>query len=730
MATSSVRVVLYGTDASLSRVLAKAGIAARAAGDEIEGMGGKSSAFSKLAGLGKVALIGIAAAGAAVGAVSIRMGADFQASMELLRTQAGASQAEVDSMSKSVLALAGPTATAPLALSQALFHIESTGARGAKALQELKIAAEGARVGQANLTDVTNALNATVVSGISGIKTTSAAMGILNATVGAGDMHMEDLAEALGTGILPTLKGFGVSMQSVGGALATFGDNNIRGADAATALRMAVMALAKPAAGPAAVDALNSIGLSTTALGKTMSEHGLNAAVQELSDKLKAAGDTGGKVGQIMTIAFGKKAGIGLTTLVSQVTRFQQKTAEVATGASTFGADWTATTKTLSFQVDQLKATGDELATRLGLALIPKLEQLAQVTDQVVQWFEKHTAVAKLLAVAIGSVLVVAIGVYTVAAAQAAIATVAATWPFLAVIGVIAAVGVGIYELITHWNDVTAFIQRDSKWIMLAVYPIVGPIELVLRAAIALADNWTAVFNRIKAVTLSVWNTALHPIFSVVADFLEVTIADPLRILGALFAAQFRLISGAVQLAWRYAGPVLSAFVKDGLAPLDDAVSDIGAAFTLIWGGIESDVQDAWAVIKPILSTMSSALKDVDSAAGKVKSIAGKATGGVTGALGHIGVHVGATGGIVTQPTLAVIGEAGPEIVVPIGSLDSAPGARPLMPSRGRVAGGGGTTVSAQPLVIQVVLDGKVIGKSTHNYLLDLKNHGYRIGLA
>lgn len=44
-------------------------------------------------------------------------------------------------------------------------------------------------------------------------------------------------------------------------------------------------------------------------------------------------------------------------------------------------------------------------------------------------------------------------------------------------------------------------------------------------------------------------------------------------------------------------------------------------------------------------------------------------------------IPFGATGGLVTKPTLAVIGEAGPEMVIPVGSsgrLDQAPGASPL----------------------------------------------------
>src|SRR5690242_9060979 len=79
--------------------------------------------------------------------VSVKMASDFQSAMELIRTQAGASQAEVDNMSKSVLALSGQVATAPTALAEGLFHLESVGLRGAQALDVLRIAAEGAKVG-------------------------------------------------------------------------------------------------------------------------------------------------------------------------------------------------------------------------------------------------------------------------------------------------------------------------------------------------------------------------------------------------------------------------------------------------------------------------------------------------------------------------------------------------------------------------------------------------------
>jgi TP901 family phage tail tape measure protein len=192
------------------------------------------------------ASLGVAAGFAILGDKSFEAAKKFDASMELLKTQAGAGQAEVERMKTSVLGLAGSVATAPDELAAGLYHVESAGLRGSRALAVLESAAKGAKIGQANLEDVTNALNATVVSGITGVHSYDEAMGVLNATVGAGDMRMQDLADAMGTGIAAKAKVFGLTIQNVSGALATLGDNNIRGAEAGTQLASAIRLIGAP----------------------------------------------------------------------------------------------------------------------------------------------------------------------------------------------------------------------------------------------------------------------------------------------------------------------------------------------------------------------------------------------------------------------------------------------------------------------------------------------------
>ncbi|MGZ4617181.1 MAG: phage tail tape measure protein [Frankiaceae bacterium] len=363
---------------------------------------------------------GLLAAGTAV-AASVKQAADFQAQMLLIQTQAGATAQEVKNLSPAVLSLAGQVAQAPEALATSLYHVESTGLRGAQALDAVKVAAEGAKVGHADLEQTTNALTALIASGmVPATETYSQAMGQLNTIVGSGDMKMQDLNDALSSGLLVTTKQYGVTINDVGAALADFGDNNIRGADAATMLRMAVQAIAKP--GKDAEGALGRIGLTVQQLQSDEQTGGLNKALTDLHTHLVNSGIDASQWGTILTDAFTKKAGTGLITLVGTFDRFQQKYQEVSKGADSFGSAWQATTKTASFQFDQLRQSVDTLGIQLGTHLlpilgdtagwlahtgVPAIEHMGSAVGSAVHWFSQLPTPIKDAALALGALAAV-----------------------------------------------------------------------------------------------------------------------------------------------------------------------------------------------------------------------------------------------------------------------------------------------------------------------------------
>jgi hypothetical protein len=196
----NVGINIVGTD-NASAAFAKA-----ARGAETSSSKMKAAFGSAIATAGKL--------GVALGAYELvkkaldigREAAAFQKQMTQVQTQAGATATEVAYMSKGLLAMAGDVATAPEQLATSLYHVYSVGLSAAKSLEVVRIAAMGAKIGNADLEETTNALTATVASGISGVKNMGQAMGALNTIVGSGDMKLSDLNDALAGGILTAAK--------------------------------------------------------------------------------------------------------------------------------------------------------------------------------------------------------------------------------------------------------------------------------------------------------------------------------------------------------------------------------------------------------------------------------------------------------------------------------------------------------------------------------------------
>lgn len=385
--------------------IAAIGDEAEVVGDKAVVAGGKTAgAFGeKLWGATKFAILGV---GAALGYGVIKA-VGFDKSIEMLHTQAGVAQGKLAFLGAGVLKLAGQVGEDPDSLSESLYHVESAfgslGITGPKALSLVKIAAEGAKTGNADLVDVTNALGAAIASGIPGVQNYHQAMGALNSIVGAGDMKMSDLAKAFGTGMVATVKGFGLSLNDVGAALATFGDNNIRGAAGATALRMTVMALAAPA--KAGQTQLAAWGVTAGNLGKDMRNGGLMPALEHLHQLFIKNGVTAKQQGDVITNMFGKKAGTGINILMDQLERMKSKYGAISKGAKDFGSDWSATTKTASQQFDDLKDGADALVISLGTKLLPAALAVTHWLTGFVNGLEHGSAQARTIAAVIGTVL-------------------------------------------------------------------------------------------------------------------------------------------------------------------------------------------------------------------------------------------------------------------------------------------------------------------------------------
>jgi TP901 family phage tail tape measure protein len=577
---------------------------------EVQELGAQTNAAkSKVSGFGgAIKTMGLMTVGA--GFVEAVKGAtSLQKQMALLHTQAGASTGEVSRMTTGVEKLAPEVGTGPQVLSESLYHVESAGLRGAQALKVLQTAAEGAKVGGANLIDVQNALDGAVVSGIKGVKNYQQAMGALNATVGAGDMSMQDLADAMGKGTLAVAKTFGLAITDVGGALALFGDNNIRGSDAATKLRQSLFAMAAPS--KIARAEMDKLGLAPDQLAKDLRKpQGLIVALTDIQKHLQ--GLTKPQQAAALAQMFGGgKTSAGIMIMLDQLDRLKAKTADVSKGAGGFGEAWAATQKTAAFQLDKLKAQGQALADELGAKVLPfvtgALGKLTTGVQNAVKWigdlvegFKKNK-----------------------------------TWAIAAVSALVglAAGAVAIKVVVTAIN-----LWRKAQE-LLDIVMEANPIGLVIIAVAALAAAFVVVYMKVKwfrnAVN-DVWNWLKTAVVNVVK-----WIGDHWQQLVAIFTGPIGLIVG---------------YVVTHFSQIVNAATglwhSITSTFSQIGQAIISSFQDAWSFIKGMFNDVKNKASDILNT--------------ITSAPGHLLDSINpfkASGGTITRTQNYVVGERGPELV-------------------------------------------------------------------
>jgi TP901 family phage tail tape measure protein len=614
----------------------------------MSGMAG--AGLAKFGAIGSMALAGI-------GYESIKMAMSFQQATERLVTQAGVPQKELGSLRSGILGLAGAVGFSPDSLAESLYHVASNmaslGATAPQMLGAVKIAAEGAKVGGANLEDVTNALTAAIASGIPGVQNYSQAMGALNAIVGAGDMKMQDLSEAMGSGLMAVVKGYGLSLKDVGAALDVFGDNNIRGAHAATDLRIAVQALAVPAAAGKAQ--LASMGLSMQSLGDTMRQHGLLAALQELQARFKAAGVTAQEQGGVITEIFGKKAGVGLAVLMDQMDRLKSKYPDITAGANNFGQAWAATQQTTKQRLDELRATFDALGTSIGMKLLPAISSFAGFLD-------KNRAVLQALAPIILAI-VAAMAAWAGVMKVIEILSDLSPWT-IAIMAVIAAVVL----LVEHWRTVeqvakdvfhavSIAVDVAREGIITAGHAIENGMDSVREAFVSAGHGIESVFDAVTGFIQAHWKLILAITTGGIGLIIDALVTH----WGAVkhgFEDAYNFVAGIVKDALGIIKAIISPWIQWNEDVFRACWSAVQAVFRVALGVIEGYVRVNVDVIKAILgwfgklgdlfrgwfdAAANAVRTEVDKLLGFVESIPGRinsALGGLPGMMFRAGVHV------------------------------------------------------------------------------------------
>lgn len=401
-------ILIAGNSAPLSASLAKSE-------GELKAFSGTAATTGAAAGVGLgLAATALAAGVGVFGVLSTKAAADFQAAMTLIQTQAGGSADEVRMMSDAILTLSPAVGFGPEALATALYHVESAGLRGSQALSVLTLAAQGAKVGHADLEAVTNALIATVNSGVGGVHNMSESMGVLNAITGAGNMRMQDLTAAFTTGILSVASTFGVSIQSVGAALADMTSQGVPAEAAATRLRMTLSLLGAPSA--TAAEQLKGIGLSSSDLANDLRSGGIMGAVTDLKEHLEGAGLSATEQAQLISRAFGGgRSSSAIMILLNSLDQLGTAQDQINKGTGAFGDAWTKTQEEVTFAGAQISATWDAIVVAIGTGFLPMvsgfLGGVESILSPIATWTAHNQGLAATILGVVGAVSALVAGV-------------------------------------------------------------------------------------------------------------------------------------------------------------------------------------------------------------------------------------------------------------------------------------------------------------------------------
>lgn len=236
--------------------------------------------------------------------------------------------------------------------------------------------------------------------------------------------------------------------------------------------------------------------------------------------------------------------------------------------------------------------------------------------------------------------------------------------------------------------------------------------------------------------------TVVKTIFGAIGDFIKLEwngIKDIWDGVAEFFEALWRGVQSVTVTVWDGIRDVIGG-VWDGLVATAKTIwGGVERAAVDAWDAIVTAAQDAWngvssvwgvvagwfdsTVISPVSNFFTRLWDDVIEGAKKVVhgiedafkgvgSLVNKASGGLLGDVGGLGKIIGlAEGGLVNSPTLAVVGEAGPEMVIPLSTLPGGTGVisggnvSPLPLSSAQVSAS-----ATAPIVVNIEMAGQVYG--------------------
>ncbi|MCW3059704.1 MAG: phage tail tape measure protein family, partial [Capsulimonas sp.] len=322
--------------------------------------------------IGNKAGLAGAAVAAGLGAAAKTAG-DFDQSLRNVDSIAHLSEQGFKDLHDSVMKLADDKniRATPQELATGLYDIYSSGFKGAKAMEILRISAEGASAGMTDTATSSKALMAVLNSGISGVQSEQQAMDVLVNTVNEGVLTFEELATGIGA-VLPLAASAGISLQEVGAAVAVMTKGGLSAGQSFDDLNQYIQQMLKPSA--EAAKEMDKLGIKYGMAH--LKAVGLGGSIQEVIEKTKGHEDSLAALfpnlqSFIAFLSTSKNAGHDMTAELDSMNR-------AGDGVGQMMESLIRQNKGASQQFKDLKKATSELGVEVGEELLPYLLQLAK----------------------------------------------------------------------------------------------------------------------------------------------------------------------------------------------------------------------------------------------------------------------------------------------------------------------------------------------------------------
>lgn len=634
--------------------------------------------FSKNAKLAGTAITGV---GALMAGKAIKSAVTFEKAMSNVNTLFDDSGESAKELEKGIKKLLKSTPKNAEELGASAYSIVSAG------------------IGDA--TDALEVLNNTQRLAVAGLGTTSEATDIVTSAINAfgkevsdaddisnsfflavksGKTTVTELAQGFGQ-VAPLANEMNVKFEDLLSSTSAMTTSGMKASIAYTQIRAALSNLAKPTR--EMQEAMDVLGVSS--FDAMLANDGLVGTFKKLKD---TADDNNISLAKMFGSVEGLNAMLMLTGDTGENATKIMGDMENSTNSLTVAYD--KQLKTMDSQYNILKNNLNVAMIDLGSQILPLIIPLVQklteliggVSTKTLKWVTATTLVIGPLLILLGFLPSIIAGIKAVSLAililNKAFLSLAANPIVLAIASVILLAVL----IIKYWDEIKA--ATIATWgyisnLLIATWNIIKSVSQTIW------DGITNYFTKVFEIIKKIFKTTINFIVGLMETFLNWLNTDTLTYLESLKEIISNILR-AIQTIWNTIWTAIKEFFQGMWNLIIGILSTIGKVISTIFNTAKQGIINAWSFIwegvlnqttsfiemikAPIKEVLTWIQDKIDSVLGAYSSAKAKVSNFFGGMVSKGREITGfADGGIVTKPTLGLVGEAGPEAIIPLNKL-------------------------------------------------------------